>query len=121
MTKLYYTWQGLTFIFTFPTRLINVIAIILDMFCNCYFFLCLDPQTLADIERMKKPLERTRAKIVGSTAVMLEGDPAQCRVRECNTGKSKQEQKHTSYDRMNSPYKNVWSLAVTCGSTILRL
>ena len=61
-------------------------ALTLDSFCY-FFFVCLDVQTLADIERMKKPLERTRAKIVGSTAVRLEGDPAQCRVRECNTGK----------------------------------
>lgn len=42
---------------------------------------------LADIERMKKPLEVTRAKIIGSTAVRLEGDPIQCRLRECNSGK----------------------------------
>ena len=45
-----------------------------------------DPDMLADTERMKKPLERTKAKIVGSTAVRLEGDPIQCRLRECNSG-----------------------------------
>ena len=43
---------------------------------------------VADIERMKNPLERTKAKIVGSTAVRLEGDPIQCRLQECNTGTS---------------------------------
>ena len=43
---------------------------------------------LADIVRMKVPLERTKAKIVGSTAVRLEGDPIQCRLRECNSGMS---------------------------------
>ena len=36
---------------------------------------------------MKKPLEMTKAKIIGSTAVRLEGDPTQCRVQECNSGK----------------------------------
>lgn len=45
-----------------------------------------DPDTLAVIERMKKPLEQIKARIVGRTAVRLEGDPIQCRLRECNTG-----------------------------------
>ena len=35
---------------------------------------------------MKEPLEETKAEIVGSTAVRLEGDRIQCRLRECNTG-----------------------------------
>ena len=50
-------------------------------------FIQLDTDMLDDIERMKKPLEVTRAKIIGSTAVRLEGDPIQCRLRECNSGK----------------------------------
>ena len=46
-----------------------------------------DPDTLAVIAQLAEPLEETKNIIVGSTAVILEGDRTQCRLRECNTGK----------------------------------
>ncbi|XP_045195357.2 snake venom 5'-nucleotidase-like [Mercenaria mercenaria] len=45
-----------------------------------------DPATLEVINKMKKPLEKIKAQIVGRTVVRLQGDPIQCRLRECNSG-----------------------------------
>ncbi|XP_060560431.1 snake venom 5'-nucleotidase-like [Ruditapes philippinarum] len=45
-----------------------------------------DQETLNVINEMKKPLEAMKAQIVGRTVVKLEGDPIQCRLRECNSG-----------------------------------
>lgn len=45
-----------------------------------------DADTLADIERMVVALDETRTKVVGSTAVKLEGNREMCRARECNMG-----------------------------------
>ena len=36
---------------------------------------------------MGKPLEDTRNLVVGSTAVLLDGERSNCRTRECNSGK----------------------------------
>ncbi|KAH3736665.1 hypothetical protein DPMN_043238 [Dreissena polymorpha] len=45
-----------------------------------------DNETEAIIQAMKKPLDEIKKQIVGRTVVKLEGDPIQCRLRECNSG-----------------------------------
>ena len=47
-----------------------------------------DNDTLADIIELGKPLEDTRNLVVGSTAVLLDGERSMCRLRECNAGKA---------------------------------
>ncbi|XP_052809054.1 snake venom 5'-nucleotidase-like [Mya arenaria] len=52
----------------------------------------LDPNTPKDsdterkLTEMKRPLEAIKSRIVGRTLVQMEGDPIQCRLRECNSG-----------------------------------
>ena len=54
---------------------------------NCLEFIpSPDNDTLADIVEMAKPLEATRNLVVGSTAVILDGERSMCRTRECNSG-----------------------------------
>lgn len=47
---------------------------------------CLDPGILAEVTEMSKQLEAEKKKVVGYSAVYLEGDSRVCRLMECNLG-----------------------------------
>lgn len=52
-------------------------------------FFNLDPNILAEVTEMSKELEAEKQKVVGYSAVYLEGDSKVCRLMECNLGNSK--------------------------------
>ncbi|KAL4232880.1 5'-nucleotidase [Mactra antiquata] len=70
-----------------------------------------DPATLAIINEMKKPLDKLKAEVVGRTTVRLEGDPNQCRLRECNTGNLLTDAMVEYYIDNRNQTDNSWGLA----------
>jgi len=51
-----------------------------------YTILGVDATTQKLIDDMSAPLEAIKSEVVGRSLVHMEGDPIQCRLRECNTG-----------------------------------
>ncbi|KAK3608408.1 hypothetical protein CHS0354_035408 [Potamilus streckersoni] len=45
-----------------------------------------DNATLQEVQQMAQPLKELKNKIIGTTAVHLDGDRMSCRLRECNLG-----------------------------------